>query len=109
MEELQLQHAPVRWRFFIDSSKLSLKAVLLYNGNKRPSVPLGHEVHTQETYASIQGLLGKICSEENQWHICADLKVVALLTGLQGGYTKFCCFLREWDSRARDRHYHIKQ
>jgi len=24
--------------------------------------------------------------------ICGDLKVAAMLTGLQGGYTKFCCF-----------------
>ena len=34
-----------------------------------------------------------------------DLKVVALLLGLQGGYTKYSCFLCEWDSRARESHY----
>jgi hypothetical protein len=34
---------------------------------------------------------------------------VALLTGLREGYAKFCCFSCEWDSRARDRHYHVKQ
>ena len=28
-----------------------------------------------------------------------------MLTGLQQGYTKFCCFLCLWDSRARTEHY----
>ena len=28
--------------------------------------------------------------------------------GLQSGYTKHCCFLCTWDSRARDRHYNVK-
>jgi len=31
-------------------------------------------------------------NEEHRWNIQADLKVIAMLTGLQGGYTKFCCF-----------------
>ena len=39
------------------------------------------------------------------WHICVDFKVVAMLTGLQLGYTKFCCFLRLWNSRAKAGHY----
>ncbi|GBL77468.1 hypothetical protein AVEN_41855-1 [Araneus ventricosus] len=37
---LELQHNPQEWRLFVDSSKISLKAVLLYNGNKHPSVPV---------------------------------------------------------------------
>ena len=38
--------------------------------------------------------------------MCADLKVVALLRGLQLGYTKCCCcFLCLWDSRARNKDY----
>ena len=28
-----------------------------------------------------------------------------MLTGLPPGYTKFCCFLHLWDSRARIKHY----
>ena len=32
------------WRFFIDAAKFSLKAVLLHNGNKFPSIPLAHAV-----------------------------------------------------------------
>jgi hypothetical protein len=111
MEDLQLQHAPDQWRFFIDSSKLSLKVVLLHNVNNLPLMSLSHAGHIELTYATIQGLLEKISYEDHQWNICADLKVVALLTGLQGGYTKLCCFLCEWDSRVRNRHYHyhVKQ
>ncbi len=37
--------------------------------------------------------------------LCGDLKVVALLMGLLGGYTKYCCFLCEWESRAINSHY----
>jgi hypothetical protein len=35
---------------------------------------------------------------KNGWKICGDLKVVELLLGMQSGYTKFSCFLCEWDS-----------
>ena len=31
-----------KWRLFIDSSKRSLKAVLLYIGNQKPSIPIAH-------------------------------------------------------------------
>jgi hypothetical protein len=41
--------------------------------------------------------------------ICGDLNVIALLVGLQLGYTKYCCFLCEWDSRDRKNHYIQKQ
>ena len=34
--------------------------------------------------------------------ICGDLKVVAMLLGQQNGFTKFLCFLCEWDSSTRD-------
>lgn len=59
MEELQLQYALEEWRLFIDSSLVSLKAVLIHNGNKHPSIPLAHAVHMKESYASIQGLVQK--------------------------------------------------
>lgn len=31
------------------------------------------------------------------------------ITGMQLGYTKYCCFIGEWDSRVRDTHYIIKR
>jgi hypothetical protein len=59
MEELQLQPASEQWRFYINSSKFSLKTILLHNGNKNPSIPLVHAVHIKETHVDIQGLLKK--------------------------------------------------
>jgi len=46
-------------------------------------------------------LLGKIKYDEFKWKLCGDLKVVALLLGLQLGCTKYCCLLCEWDSGTR--------
>jgi hypothetical protein len=69
-----------------------LKAVLFHSGNKFPSIPLVHAVHVKETYENLRVLLHKIRYGEHRWNMYGDLKVVAMLTGLQGGYTKFCCF-----------------
>lgn len=99
---------PNEWRLFIDSSKLSLKAVLLHQGNEKPSIPVAHAVHMTESYETMSLLLDLINYKQHDWKICADLKVVALVTGLQQGYTKYCCFLCKWDSRARADHYKRK-
>uniref|UniRef100_W5NAC5 Uncharacterized protein n=1 Tax=Lepisosteus oculatus TaxID=7918 RepID=W5NAC5_LEPOC len=41
-----------------------------------------------------------------EWEcICGDLKVVALPIGMQVRYNKYCCFIFEWDSRAKDSPY----
>jgi len=42
-------------------------------------------------------LLKLIKYDKFQWKICADLKVVGMVCGLQGGYTKNCCFPCLWD------------
>jgi hypothetical protein len=105
MNSLNITHDPIEWRLFIDSSKLSLKAVLLHNGNLLPSIPIGHAVHMKETYGNMKLLLESIKYEDHKWQICGDLKVVALLLGMQLGYTKYCCFLCLWDSRDRKSHY----
>jgi hypothetical protein len=49
MDALGIKHDPQEWRIFIDFSKLSLKAVLLHNGNQHPSTPVGHAVNIKET------------------------------------------------------------
>ena len=54
MQTLNINHNPLDWRLFIDSSKLSLKAVLLHNGNTVPSIPVGHSVHTKESYENMK-------------------------------------------------------
>lgn len=109
LESFGLTHHPDEWRLFIDSSKRSLKAVLLHVGNKYPSIPLAHAANMKETYESMKLVLDMIQYEKHLWHVCGDLKVIALLLGLQLGYTKFCCFLCEWDSRDRKNHYLKKQ
>jgi len=45
-----------------------------------------------------------------KWQIWGDLKVIALLLGLQQGFTKcmYCCFICDWDSRAWSLHYSRK-
>jgi len=62
--------------------------VLHLNGNKFPSVPLAHAVDMKENYESMKLLLGKFNYVEFKWKLCADLKVVSLLLGMQLVYTK---------------------
>ena len=62
-------------------------------------------VGMKESYVNMQLVLDSIDYNGHQWVICGDLKVIAILLGMQLGYTKFCCFLCEWDSRARSEHY----
>lgn len=104
-ESLGYQHKQEEWRLFIDSSKSGLKAVLLHNGNKQPSVPIAYSKKMKETYENMDTVLRKIRYTEHNWLIVSDLKVVTQLMGMQAGYTKYSCFLCYWDSRARNEHY----
>ena len=99
MDVLDHEHKTTEWRRFIDSSKTSLKIVILHNGNKFPSVPIAYATNMKETYKNLKILLEKIQYDKYYRTICCDLKVIALLVGLQLGYTKFCCFLCEWNSK----------
>lgn len=109
LSALNINHISDQWRLFIDASKLSLKAVLLHNGNQLPSIPIGYSVHMKESYDSLKLLLESIHYNTYQWKICADFKVIAILTGLQLGYTKHCCFICEWNSRDRASHFIKKE
>ncbi|GFX66024.1 uncharacterized protein TNCV_14451 [Trichonephila clavipes] len=100
-------YEPEEWRLFIDSSKRSLKAVL-HNGNRYASVPVGPSVHLKECYENLKFILNKLSYSDHKWTICGDLKVISMLLGQQSGYTKFPCFLCDWDSRDRKQHY-VKQ
>ena len=51
---LRITHDPDEWRLYIDSSKTSLKTVLLHNGNVLPSIIDGHAVHIKETYDNMK-------------------------------------------------------
>ena len=105
MEVLSHEFNPDQWWLFTDSSKLSLKVVLIHNGNRCPSVPLAHAASMKESYKSMKLLLGKFKYDKFKWKLCGDLKVVALLFGMQLGYIKYCSFLCEWASRYKKNHY----
>jgi len=98
---------PEDWRLpvFIDSSKRSLKCVLLHSGNKYASVPIAHSTTLKEKYEAIKYVLEKISYDQHEWLICADLKMVNFLLGQQSGFTKYPCFLYMWDSRDQAQHY----
>lgn len=75
MKCLSLKHDLTEWRLFIDSTELSLKAVLLYNGNHPPFILVGHAVSMSETYLNLTALLdsirnlefGNILNVRNLW------------------------------------------
>ena len=98
------QYDPQDWRLFINNSKRSLKCVL-HNSNLYGSVPLGHSTTLEEKNDEIKFVLEKISYRQHQWILCVELKMVGFLLGLQGGYTKFLCFLCLWDSRSRTEHW----
>ncbi|KAI6646990.1 hypothetical protein LOD99_8989 [Oopsacas minuta] len=100
-----IEHDPSQWRLFIDSSTKSLKRVLLHNGNKYPSIPLAYSIQMKEDYENVKQLLLKINYAEFNWQLCGDFKMLGFLLGLQGGYTKYSCFLCLWNSRADGEHY----
>jgi hypothetical protein len=104
MQKFGVEYTVNEWRLFIDSSKRSLKAVLLHNGNNYASSPIGHSVHLKESYENLELVLTKVGYTAHNWMICGDLKVLCMLLGQQAGYTKYPCFMCEWDSRARSQH-----
>ena len=89
MEALGVQHIPSECRLFIDSSKSSIKAVLLHNGNLLPSIPIAYSENLREPHESMVFLLEHITYDTYNWRICGDLKVIGLLLGMQPGYTKY--------------------
>jgi len=91
MEVLGHEYNPDQWRLFIDSSKVSLRLVLLHNGNRFPSVPLAHAANMKGSYESMKLLLREIKYDEFKWKLCGNLKVVALLLRMQLGYTAVPC------------------
>lgn len=93
------------WRLFIDGSKTSIKAVLLHNGNEKPSIPVAFVTGMKEEYSTMKEILDLIQYNKFNFNIVADFKVIAILMGLQSGYTKYCCYLCLWDSRAYGQHF----
>ena len=77
---------------------------LLHNGNKSPSGPLANAANMNESYESMERLLGKNKYDKFKWKLYGDVKVVALLLGMKLGYTNYCCFLCQWNIRSMKNH-----
>ena len=90
-QEIGIAYSALDWHLVIDSSKRSLKAVL-HNGNGYPSIPVAHSVQMKEDRESIKILVELIQDNDHNWDMCGDFKMIAFLSGLQGGYTKHSCF-----------------
>ena len=91
-------YKPNEWRLFIDSSKRSLKAVLLHNTNVYAAIPIGYSVIRDENYCNMEVILNRIKYSDHKWLLCGDLKILTILLGQQSGFTKYPCYLCEWDS-----------
>jgi len=59
-----IDYNAAEWRMFVDSSKRSLKAVLIYNGNTVASLPIAHSVTLKETYETLKALLTSVKYDE---------------------------------------------
>lgn len=97
-------HDSSEWRLYIDSSKRSLKCLLLPNGNVYGQILIALSKN-EKKYADNKTVLEWLQYHVHGWVICVELKMVNFLLGQQGGYTKYLCFLCYWDSRATSAHW----
>jgi hypothetical protein len=81
MEVLGHEYNPVQWRLFIHSSNVSLKVVLLHNGNRFPSVPLAHAANMQEKL-SMMNLSGSYVVISSLWHFYLECNSVSQKTAV---------------------------
>ena len=100
---------PNDWRLFLDSSKHSLKCVLLHNGKFYAAVSIGHSVYLREEHNDINTVIDLLKYHEDNWTIWVDLKMVNFLLGQQRGFTKSPCYICMWDSRAQEKHWNQKE
>ena len=88
-----------------DSSKRSVKCVLLHNSNRFASLPFAHLTTLTEKYEAVKYLLEKNRYDQYECDICVDLEMVNLVLGQHSGFTMYKCFVCMWDSRDRAHHY----
>ena len=92
-------------RLFIDSSKRSLKCVLLHNGNQFASVFIAHSTTLEEKSEAVKYVLEKIGYDQHKRFICANLNMLNFLLGQQSSFTTYPCFLCMWDSKDLPQYY----
>ena len=66
LKELGLStYNPNEWQMFIDSSKRSLKCVLLHNGNLFGAIPIGHSVFLREEHGDVKRVIELMQYDKN--------------------------------------------
>ena len=75
------QYDPNDWRFFIDSSKKSLKCVLLHNENLFGALPIGYSVYLKAKHEHMKVVIDFLKYDDHKCVICVDLKMVNILLG----------------------------
>ena len=93
------EYNPDKWRLFIDSSKRSLKYVLLYNDNKFACVPIRLSVIAKEHHLNVKMVLQKLRYSEHNWAMCVDFKMVKFFLDSKGVHQTFLFFLLLGQSR----------
>ena len=91
------------WFLFLDESISSFKAVLIHKVNLK-TVPVAFSKSSKESFSLVSEVLSLIKYSKYQWDVSADFKVIAMLTGMQSGYTQYNCFLCQWISREKDQY-----
>ena len=69
--------------------KRSESSIILNSTNELVSITIMHSTELKEEYRILKFVLETIkYSEQSNWLICGDLKILTILLGKQGGYTK---------------------
>ena len=102
--ELNYQAVNEEWYLFMDSSKSSLKAALICDKYKFPTIPVAY-CHVKEDKDSVKKLLEVLDYNNLSLPIVADLKVINFLLGLKSGFAKYPCFYCEFDSRNSEKDF----
>ena len=97
------QYDPSHWRLNIDKNIVSLKAFLVHNDNELPIVLIAYGRGLKETHEVISKFVELIDYESHKWLIVCDLKMIALLFGMQQGYVQHMCVYCTWQSRTKDK------
>ena len=64
-ELLVVPYDKTNWRLFIETSKDSIKAVLLHNGNTLPSVPIAYSTTMKKSYENLKVVLTTIQHDDH--------------------------------------------
>ena len=63
-------------------------------------------MHLEKINTNVKTLVIALEYDQFNWQVIRDFRMVAFLVGLQGGLTKFPCYLCHWNSRNTTAHCH---